>query len=1100
MMKMKMRVRVLSICLSLFLLVSCLPLYEVEAVAEEGAGTTYYVDSDGGSDDNTGTAPDQAWASLEKVNGFEFQPGDRLLFQKGDVWTGQLSPKGSGTKGNPIIIGDYGDGEARPLIQGNNWCADEGDDLENKIFNAAVFFYNQQYWEITSLEITNRIPGENPDDHIKKYGVLIMGRDAGTLEHMYCRNLYVHDVVSHPIGQQAGIARGGIIYVIRGNQVPTNWNDIVIEDNIVGPRINHYGINLLSTWGSSRFEHETGIPDAEYPGQRYDSTNIIIRNNYCEDVGNAAICPSAYKNAVIEYNTCNGCNSGPNGNVPIWWENGEHTVAQFNEVYGSGASEFKEDSQAFDADVNAKLNYIQYNYTHDNPSGAYFECALGTPYTTHIRYNISQNDGYGTNSYGGGAVVTLGGWSSDPKNKLYVYNNDFYLGEGRDSFITNNWDGYPVNAENFRFTNNIIYSDAQSKGWDENLMGTAENNAYGGTDSKILREDDEKAVAITAEDLKNIGSGGTGIDSVDGYQLSTDSKCRKAGTVIPGNGGRDYWGNPVSMTGTPNVGCDNSGAEVSQAAGAINFEDRPTEAAELKGSYAECEFGEGWYTKEQNGNKVAYLSNETDTGMIGLPKGKALKSFTASCEDIAWVTVSAGGYNKSYCVTSAGTSFDTGFFSAADEVEFSVQGMSGSESVYFDDLILEDAEYERQNLALNKPTETSGYDQNPGSWGNDGDEGTMWIHAGEDLNEYWIVDLGKDYDLSDFELVFEQDEAEGAWGYQIDGKNSAREDFDKTLLCDAADNSDGSRVQSGTVEPGSLYRYLRVTLTKFPGYDYWPGFSEFRVFERDYSGLDKSALSQKIAEAKYIEKGTYAEADYAALQEAIAAAKAQFEKAENEAQVTEAVNALQKAIDKLTTPPSDDKNPEEKPGEKPGDTGTQAPKEPAAGTKLTDQKTKGSYKVTSKGKTVAYAGTTNKKATSVTIPSKVKVGGITYKVTSVTKNAFKNNKKMKKVAIAGSITEIGSGAFQGCTALTKVVIPAKVKKIGSKAFYGCKKLTGLTIKSKLLTAKSVGSKAFTKAGSSNYKKLKVKVPAKKLASYKNLLKKKGLSSKAKIVK
>ena len=88
-MKMKMRARVLSVCLSLLLLVSCLPLYEVEAVAEEGAGTTYYVDSDGGSDDNTGTAPDQAWASLEKVNGFEFQPGDRLLFQKGDVWTGQ---------------------------------------------------------------------------------------------------------------------------------------------------------------------------------------------------------------------------------------------------------------------------------------------------------------------------------------------------------------------------------------------------------------------------------------------------------------------------------------------------------------------------------------------------------------------------------------------------------------------------------------------------------------------------------------------------------------------------------------------------------------------------------------------------------------------------------------------------------------------------------------------------------------------------------------------------------------------------------------------------------------------------------------------------
>ena len=62
---------------------------------------------------------------------------------------------------------------------------------------------------------------------------------------------------------------------------------------------------------------------------------------------------------------------------------------------------------------------------------------------------------------------------------------------------------------------------------------------------------------------------------------------------------------------------------------------------------------------------------------------------------------------------------------------------------------------------------------------------------------------------------------------------------------------------------------------------------------------------------------------------------------------------------------------------------------------------------------------------------------------------------------------------------------------------------------KLLTAKeaaeilkvrknTVGSKAFTKAGSKNYKKLKVKVPKKKLKLYKKILRKKGLSKKAKM--
>lgn len=52
-------------------------------------------------------------------------------------------------------------------------------------------------------------------------------------------------------------------------------------------------------------------------------------------------------------------------------------------------------------------------------------------------------------------------------------------------------------------------------------------------------------------------------------------------------------------------------------------------------------------------------------------------------------------------------------------------------------------------------------------------------------------------------------------------------------------------------------------------------------------------------------------------------------------------------------------------------------------------------------------------------------------------------------------------------------------------------------KTKLLKKNTVGSKAFTKAGSKNYKKLKVKVPKKKLKLYKKILRKKGLSKKTK---
>ena len=44
---------------------------------------TYYVDAKNGNDGNSGTSPTSAWKSLEKVGGFQFQPGDAVLFKRG---------------------------------------------------------------------------------------------------------------------------------------------------------------------------------------------------------------------------------------------------------------------------------------------------------------------------------------------------------------------------------------------------------------------------------------------------------------------------------------------------------------------------------------------------------------------------------------------------------------------------------------------------------------------------------------------------------------------------------------------------------------------------------------------------------------------------------------------------------------------------------------------------------------------------------------------------------------------------------------------------------------------------------------------------------
>lgn len=112
----------------------------------------------------------------------------------------------------------------------------------------------------------------------------------------------------------------------------------------------------------------------------------------------------------------------------------------------------------------------------------------------------------------------------------------------------------------------------------------------------------------------------------------------------------------------------------------------------------------------------------------------------------------------------------------------------------------------------------------------------------------------------------------------------------------------------------------------------------------------------------------------------------------------------------------------------------------------------------------------DKKAKSFTIPSTIKYKGKKYKVTS-----------------------IGEKAFYKKTKLQKLTIGKYVKTIGKKAFYGDKKLTSITVKSSKLT--KVGSNSLK--GTS--KKLKIKVPSKKVAKYKKLFKNKG-NKKVKITK
>lgn len=91
----------------------------------------------------------------------------------------------------------------------------------------------------------------------------------------------------------------------------------------------------------------------------------------------------------------------------------------------------------------------------------------------------------------------------------------------------------------------------------------------------------------------------------------------------------------------------------------------------------------------------------------------------------------------------------------------------------------------------------------------------------------------------------------------------------------------------------------------------------------------------------------------------------------------------------------------------------------------------------------------------------IKADGISYKVTEVGANAFKNNKNVKKV-----------------------VIGANVVKIANKAFNKCPNLKSVVIKTTLLTKKTASKKCFSKVN----KKMVIKVSKKSKKTYAKIFK------------
>jgi Malectin domain/Fibronectin type III domain len=470
---------------------------------------TYYVDCNAGNDGNAGTSPTAAWKSLTPVNAKVFSPGDSLLFITGCSWTGTLHPGGSGTSGNTITINEYGTG-SMPQIEGAG-------------ATEALLLSGQEYWDINNLNISNQAAAAG-----LRRGVRVIA--TGVSNHIHLIGLNVHNVSGQLGADAASKNTGGIGFESTGG-AGASFDDILIQNCTINDA-DDAGIYMDADSG-------TAPRSGNWAQAKWN--NVVIEGNQISDIGKNAVIVRSSDTPIIQNNVINGSSTRLHGNA-IYTIGTLNAVIQFNEIYNTALTGYAglEDA-AVDPDNDSNGTLIQYNYSHNNAGG------MANPNQipgagnycdgTIIRYNISQDDVNQIIQFSGAATNTQ------------IYNNTIYIGAGLSPIIfgAHLWGGTGGWANNTTYSNNIVYNvGTGTYGLGASTNNVFDANLFFGNHESSEPSDPNKLTSNPL--LQDPGSGGTGISTLDGYQLQSGSPAINSGVVISNNGGRDFFGTTLPAT------------------------------------------------------------------------------------------------------------------------------------------------------------------------------------------------------------------------------------------------------------------------------------------------------------------------------------------------------------------------------------------------------------------------------------------------------------------------------------------------------------------------------------------------------------------------
>lgn len=486
---------------------------------------TYYLDSVSGSDTNNGLSTVTAWQTMSRLNREAFGSGDRILFKRGQTFTGGFVLNGSGTPSEPLRVDAYGSGIKPVLSGGTN---DE----------AVIYTEGSRGLEFRNLKIRNLHPS---GIYSNRYGVLLEPpENAGDLEHIYFVNIDLVDI------QGAGDSNPDKDHESRGVMANTDpaddatvlsrWNDFLIEGCLF-ENIDGRGAQVRDKCNSIA-DHL--IRGTDY----YPSIGVVFQNNTGRDCYRNLFQINGTKGAVIQHNTHDGTQEGS----AFWPFACEGTLVQFNvfkNIFKAGA-----DASACHFDFNCVDSLMQYNIGI-NVQGSLIQVlnnSDGPNFQIHAvaRYNLGIDCGWRNNDNSAGIMIT--GDATGSK----IYNNTLMTTDLHPNYKAvsfKNWGGaWPTNS---LIANNLFFAAASPAAYaNVDKMSIRDNvvthNFYTGN------------VSVCPADVSPVtGSpmfvNASGTDAED-FKVLYGSAAAGQGMLIVANGGRDYFDDAVSSSNAPTIG------------------------------------------------------------------------------------------------------------------------------------------------------------------------------------------------------------------------------------------------------------------------------------------------------------------------------------------------------------------------------------------------------------------------------------------------------------------------------------------------------------------------------------------------------------------